>query len=105
MRWIAIKRTVLGSPCPLGFLGLKVQTERALLAHWVFGGRYVPMVADLVELREASDPDYVPGIGRGRLTEITDKLKGLSKGDVDRSPNRSRSPEGEQAGRRGRQAP
>lgn len=66
--------------CPLGCLGLKVQTERALLAHWVFGGRYVPTVADLVTLRDNGDLDYVPGIGRCRITEITNKLRDLDAG-------------------------
>ncbi|WP_106396652.1 hypothetical protein [Actinocorallia populi] len=72
------QRHPLGPGCPLGCLGLKVQTERALLAHWVFGGRYVPTVADLVALRESGDLDHVPGIGRGRLVEITARLKELA---------------------------
>lgn len=66
-----------GPGCPLGCLRLKTQTERALTAHWVFAGRYKPTIGDLLELRESEDLRHVPGIGRGRLTEIEAKLGGL----------------------------
>ncbi|GAA2718686.1 hypothetical protein [Actinocorallia aurantiaca] len=70
----------LNRSCPLGCLRLKVQTERALIAHCVFGGRYVPTIADLLTLRESGDLAHIPGIGRTRLTEIEDRLRTLTSG-------------------------
>ncbi len=71
---------LLGPACPLGCLGLKVQTERVLLAHCVFGGRYAPTISDLLVLRENGDLAHVPAIGRTRLTEIEDRLRTLTSG-------------------------
>jgi len=65
-------------PAPLGRPGLQAQTERAPLAHCVFGGRYTSMISDLPVLRGNGDPAHVPAIGRIRLTEIEDGLKALT---------------------------
>ncbi|MEO3786219.1 hypothetical protein ABGB12_23060 [Actinocorallia sp. B10E7] len=67
----------LSPSCPLGCLQLKVQTERALIAHCVFGGRYAPTIADLLAMRESGDLAHIPEIGRNRLTEIETSLKGF----------------------------
>jgi len=64
--------------CPLSCLGLKHDTQNALISFWFPGGQYTPTVGDLLNVRETGSLDDVPNLGRTRAAEIEARLEALS---------------------------